>query len=86
MNDKKDKSVYVFYITLFTSICLLCGSFFCPPLGVVDSSALKSVAELEIFAVIWAFYDLARKGKTAQLITKGTTLKVSSDKEENDEE
>ena len=37
---------YIFYICLILAAGLFIGSFFCPPLGVIDPSVLKAGAEL----------------------------------------
>ena len=49
---EKQPDKVIFYLCLALAIALLVGSFFCPPMGVIDGSILKAVAELLGFAAL----------------------------------
>ena len=42
----------VFHLTLTLSVLLIVGGFFCPPMGVIDSSVLTAVGLLLAFATL----------------------------------
>lgn len=52
MKKFKTMNRKVFYICLITSIALMAGGFFCPPLGVIDGSVLTGVGCLLGFATL----------------------------------
>lgn len=71
-----------FYLLLFVSISLIVGGFFCPPLGVIDSSVLTAVGELLLFGVILqvpSIINSAKDGKHIRLTKGDFTAEVSSE-------
>lgn len=64
---------WAFWICLLTSICLVVGGFFVPPLGIIDGSVLQAVGELLGFASIGMIPSYIKEGKSAKITTKGGT-------------
>lgn len=73
----------VFWICLVTSIGLLVGSFFCPPMGVIDGSVLKAVGELFGFATLGMVPTIV-KGRSVELTHGNTKLSLGDDDDNND--
>ena len=81
IKDKWISSVWLKFLTI-SSVILIIASFVIPPTGIIDSSVLMGIGELEILAGIWIIYDAIKKGTGAHL-KKGD---ISIDIDENDEE
>ena len=72
-----------FWVCLIVAVCLLVGSWFVPPMAVIDSSVLAGVAELFGFGALGAVYEAIRKGTPASVSHGNTTVTVNKDVEEN---
>ena len=71
----------VFYATLFISIALIVGGFFCPPIGIIDGSVLTAVGLLLMFGVIAqtrVILDAVRNGKSVKISKGDLELEVGS--------
>lgn len=62
------------------AIILLVASFIIPPTGIIDSSILGAVGEIEVLAALWIVYKAIQKGTGAH-ISKGD-ISIDIDKEE----
>lgn len=70
-----------FRITLITSILLIGGGFFCPPMGVIDGSLLTAVGLLLAFATLAQvplLIEAAQSGRTIRLQKGDLTISASS--------
>ena len=74
-----------FLICLLTSIGLMVGSFFCPPMGVIDGSVLKAVGELFGFATLPTIWTIA-KGRTVTLNHGNTSISLGDDDNQEDKQ
>ena len=74
----------VFWICLVTSIALLVGSFFCPPMGIIDGSVLKAVGELFGFATLGMVPTIV-KGRSVEFTHGNTTLTLGDDDDNNND-
>lgn len=64
------KSNIWFYVLSFIAIALIIGSFFVPPLGVIDPSVLAAVGELFAFGALGSLIKAIDLGYDTKL-TKG---------------
>lgn len=72
----------LWFIVLSTiSVGLLIGSFFVPPLGVIEPSVLEAVAEIFAFAALGTVYKAIDKGSRAKITHGSTNLILNDDKE-----
>lgn len=60
---EKQEDRTIFYLCLVLAAALLIGSFFCPPMGVIDGSVLTAVAELLGFASLGIIGKNLARGK-----------------------
>lgn len=60
--DKQEDRT-IFYVCLSLAAALLIGSFFCPPMGIIDGSVLTGVAELLGFASLGIVGKNLARGK-----------------------
>lgn len=60
---EKHEDRAIFYVCLFLAAALLIGSFFCPPMGIIDGSVLTGVAELLGFASLGIIGKNLARGK-----------------------
>lgn len=74
-----------FHIFATFAICLITGSFFVPPMGVIDASVLAAVGEVFAFAALWTVIKGMDEGHTATLTHNNTSLTIDKD-EDNDKE
>ena len=58
------------------AIGLIIGSFFVPPMGVIDGSVLAAVGEIFAFAALGTVVKAIDKGVDAQVQHNGTSLTV----------
>ena len=72
-----------FWVCLGISVALIVGSWFVPPLAVVDGSILASVGELFGFASLWAVYKAIDKGTPASISHGDTTVTINKEGDEN---
>ena len=80
--EKGQADKYVFWVCLFLAAGLFIGSFFCPPLGVIDPSILKAAAILMgMQALAIAGQNLAR-GKEVTFHHKDTEITIGDNEED----
>ena len=72
---------WAFWICLLFSICLIVGSFFVPPMGVVDGSILASVGELFGFATLATVIEAIKKGSDVTISHGSTTVGINNNDE-----
>jgi hypothetical protein len=72
-------------ILTIISVCLLVGSFFCPPMGVIDGSVLAASGIMFAFAALWvAAYTINVKGGTASVKTGQTEVSITTDDDDKE--
>lgn len=85
--DKKNKLVIITFIaTLVTSIGLFIGGFFCPPMGVIDSSILQAAGILLGFVPFAELPDIVRmisEGKKFKFTHGNVTIESNGDSNES---
>lgn len=69
---------WAFWICLIFSIGLILGSFFVPPMGVVDGSILASVGELFGFATLATVIEAIKKGSDVTISHGSTTVGINN--------
>lgn len=69
---------WAFWTCLIISIGLIIGSFFVPPLGVIDGSVLASVGALFAFATLATVIDAIRRGSDVTVQHNSTSLTVNN--------
>lgn len=69
---------WAFWTCLIISIGLTIGSFFVPPLGVIDGSVLASVGELFGFATLATVIQAIRKGSDVTVQHNQTSITVNN--------
>ena len=83
----KDCGAVGAWLCLLTTIFLFIGAAMCPPMFVIDGSILASGGILFGFATLWKLPALImsiEEGKKLTLSHNGTTVTVSSDKEDGE--
>ena len=79
---EKQEDRTIFYICLILAAALLVGSFFCPPMGVIDGSVLTAVAELLGFASLGIIGKNLAKGKDVTFQHGKTEITIGDGSEE----
>lgn len=69
----------LFWVFLGLSAALLIGSFFVPPMGIIDVSVLKAIGELQGFASLGVGFECIFAGMDVTLQKGDTTINVSHD-------
>jgi len=77
MKRNVEFSKFAFWACLVTSIGLIVGGFFVPPLGVIDGSVITAVGELLGFATIAMIPKLGNKS-TKVTTRSGTSIEMRS--------
>ena len=72
---------WAFWVCLIFSIGLILGSFFVPPMGVIDGSILASVGELFGFATLATVIEAIKKGSDVSVSHGSTTVTVNNNDE-----
>lgn len=70
------------WVTLFltiVAISLIIGSFFVPPLGVIDSSIIAATGEIFGFSALWVFAGAIEKGYDATIKRGETEVTLTDD-------
>ena len=67
----------LFWVFLVISAALLVGSFFVPPTGIIDSSVIAAVGELQGFASIGVGLECVFAGMEVTLSKGDTQINVS---------
>ena len=67
----------LFWIFLGISACLMIASWFVPPMGVIDSSVLAAIGELQGFAALGVGFECIFAGMDVTLQKGDTTINVS---------
>lgn len=73
----------LFWVFLGISASLIIGSFFVPPMGVIDSSVLSAVGELQGFAALGVGFECIFTGMNVSLEKGDTKINVSRETKEN---
>lgn len=74
---------WTFVVCLALSIGLIVGSWFVPPMAVVDGTVLAAVGELFGFAALATVIQAVDKGHKATITKGDTTLTVGKDADED---
>lgn len=67
-----------FWVCLIFSIALIIGSFFVPPMGVIDGTVLAGVGELFGFATLATVIEAIKKGSDVSVTHNNTTISVNN--------
>ena len=78
-----NKHRWTFIVCLALSIGLIVGSWFVPPMAVVDGSVLAAVGEIFGFAALGTVINAIDKGHKATITKGNTSLTVGKDAVEN---
>lgn len=76
----------VFYICLTVSLSLIIGGFLVPPMGVIDGSVLTAVGELIVFPALAFGMRAVELGYDLRLQHGDTTMHISNDNTDDDEQ
>ncbi len=71
------KNVY-FWIFSGVAIALLIGSFFCPPVGIINESVLMATGELFGFAALGTVIKAIDKGVDAKVKHNNTEVELNN--------
>ena len=75
-------------VGFLTSIALIVASFILPPAGIIDTSVLKGIGEIDLFTTILAFIyklpDYIKAGVSAKLTRGSTTIELSGEEHKQD--
>lgn len=72
--------IWALALLTFAALALFIGSFFVPPLGVVDGSVLKAASILLGFAVVWVLVHVVDKDERNIKFSHGdTSLELNKD-------
>lgn len=77
---------FAFWITLISSIGLIVGGFFVPPMGIIDGSILTAVGELLGFSSIATLIHAIESGLDAKFTHNNTTVEINNDSNKPEEE
>ena len=69
---------WAFWVCLIFSIGLILGSFFVPPMGVIDGSILAGVGELFGFATLATVIEAIKKGSDVTISHGSTTVGINN--------
>ena len=61
------KNMSVSRISFVSSVLLIVGGFFCPPIGVIDGSVLSAVGLLLMFSVVDKLPEAFKAGKSVRI-------------------
>jgi hypothetical protein len=71
------------HVTMLVSIVLIVVSFFLPPRGAVEPSAMAAAGELGAMAAVFTFMaklpDYIKAGTTAKITKGNTSIEITSD-------
>ena len=82
MKRLKQADKYVFWFCLILAAGLFIGSFFCPPLGVIDGSVLKAAAILVAMQALAIVGQNLAKGKDVKFTHGDTEITIGDDDED----
>ena len=68
----------LFWVFLAVGVGLIIGSFFVPPLGVIDASVLRAVGEIQGFASFGVAFECIFTGMSISLQKGDITIDVTS--------
>ncbi len=71
----------VFYTCFAVSVALIVGSFFVPPMGVIDGSILAAVGELLLFPTLLYGFRAIELGLTVKVQKGETSIEIHGDDE-----
>lgn len=75
-----------FHVLTTVSIVLIIASFFVPPLGVIDPSVMAGIGEMFAFAALWELHVGLRKGISAKVSHRDTSIELSKKKDNENNE
>lgn len=67
-------------ILTITTILLIVGAFFVPPMAIIDSSVLAAVGELAGFGALWELNEAIDKRLNAKIKIKQIELEIGRNK------
>lgn len=67
-------------ISFVSSVLLIVGGFFCPPIGVIDGSVLSAVGLLLMFSVVDKLPDAIKAGKSVRIQKGDFTAEVGDER------
>lgn len=73
------KKTIPFWICLICSIGMLIGGFFCPPLGIIDTSVIQATGLLFGFGVVAQLPILIEVAGYAKIQRGDTTIEINKD-------
>ena len=73
-------------ILTITSILLIVGAFFVPPMAVIDSSILIGIGELTGIGALWQFTKAMNRNINAKVKIKEIELEINKEKSKEKEE
>ena len=79
MKKPKHADKYIFYTCLAVAIALFAGSFFCPPMGVIDGSVLTAAGILFGFAALGVAGQNLANGKEVTFQHGETEVTIGDD-------
>jgi len=82
---KRIRNIVEFWICLLTTIGLLVGGFFTPPMAVIDGSVLQAGGLLLGFATIAQLPVVIGSAKNAKITHGDTVIEVTNKKKEENE-
>lgn len=68
----------LFWVFLGISVGLIVGSFFVPPMGIIDSSVLQAVGEIQGFASLGVGFECILEGMNVTLKKGDTQINVTN--------
>jgi hypothetical protein len=68
-----------FALCFFTSVGLIVGGFFVPPMGIIDGSVLTAVGELLLFPTLLYGYRAIELGLRVKFQKGETSIEISKD-------
>lgn len=80
-HQNKHADKYIFYVCLGMAILLFVGSFFCPPMGVIDGSVLKATGILFGFAALGVAGQNLANGKDVIFRKDDIDIKIGDDEQ-----
>lgn len=66
------------------SLSLIVGSFFVPPMGVIDASVLKAVGEIIGIIALFILREAIHEGIDAKVTHGNTTIELTNDNDKNE--
>ena len=78
--SKLKERMNVSRISFVSSVLLIVGGFFCPPIGVIDGSVLSAVGLLLMFSVVEKLPEAFKAGKSVRIQKGDFTAEVGDER------